>query len=144
VKELRTEIDIAAAPERVWQVLTDFENYPAWNPFITKVEGKAKVGERVKIHIKMPNRALTLQCTVLELAPVQKMRWKWCIFWDRIYCGEHSVQIEPQGEGRVHIDHREVFNGILLPFFKKQIDTQTRQGFESMDQSLKAHAEKVA
>ena len=24
----------------MWQVLTDFENYPSWNPFIKKITGK--------------------------------------------------------------------------------------------------------
>jgi Polyketide cyclase / dehydrase and lipid transport len=38
-KEIVTEIEINAAPSRVWQVLTDFEKYPIWNPFIKKITG---------------------------------------------------------------------------------------------------------
>ncbi|MGH7326653.1 MAG: SRPBCC family protein, partial [Candidatus Rokuibacteriota bacterium] len=33
-KEIRTEIEIAAPAGRVWQVLTDFPDFSAWNPFI--------------------------------------------------------------------------------------------------------------
>ncbi|MER3407514.1 MAG: SRPBCC domain-containing protein, partial [Nitrososphaera sp.] len=40
-KEVRTEIEIAAGPQRVWQVITDFARYPEWNPFIRRVEGEA-------------------------------------------------------------------------------------------------------
>lgn len=31
-KEVKTEILIKAAPEKVWAILTNFENYPNWNP----------------------------------------------------------------------------------------------------------------
>lgn len=39
--EILLEIDLAAPPERVWAVLTDFARYPEWNPYQT-IEGKAE------------------------------------------------------------------------------------------------------
>ena len=36
MKEIKTEI-IDTKPEKVWEVLTDFENYPTWNPFIQNI-----------------------------------------------------------------------------------------------------------
>ena len=38
-----SSIEIAASPERVWQVLTDFASYPKWNPFILSLSGRLKV-----------------------------------------------------------------------------------------------------
>ena len=37
MKELRSQIEIEAPADRVWQVLTDFATYPEWNPFIRRV-----------------------------------------------------------------------------------------------------------
>ena len=33
MKELRTQIEINATPERVWDVLTAFDRFSEWNPF---------------------------------------------------------------------------------------------------------------
>jgi uncharacterized protein YndB with AHSA1/START domain len=32
MRELGTEVEIAAPPERIWEILTDFAAYPDWNP----------------------------------------------------------------------------------------------------------------
>ena len=34
MREIRTETTIAAPPERVWDVLTRFSEFPQWNSFL--------------------------------------------------------------------------------------------------------------
>jgi uncharacterized protein YndB with AHSA1/START domain len=50
-KELVSSIDLAAPPERVWEVLVDFAAFPAWNPFITQAEGRLHFG-RPRDHVR--------------------------------------------------------------------------------------------
>ncbi|KAF8981138.1 hypothetical protein BGZ52_003168 [Haplosporangium bisporale] len=40
MKEIKASITIAASPSEVWQTLTDFDQYPDWNPMLTLVKGK--------------------------------------------------------------------------------------------------------
>ena len=62
MKELRTEIEIQATPDKVWQVLTSLDKYPEWNPFIHHAIGKAKVGEKVDITFRYSrNRWLVIE-----------------------------------------------------------------------------------
>ena len=48
MKEIRTEIEIAASRSRVWQVLADFSRYSEWNPFIREAKGEAKEGAKLE------------------------------------------------------------------------------------------------
>ena len=54
MKELRTEIIINAPVEKVWNVLTDFPQYPNWNPFIKYIQGNVQEGEKIQVKLVLP------------------------------------------------------------------------------------------
>jgi hypothetical protein len=58
-----------------------------------------------------------------------------------VFDGEHRFQIEPLSDRRVRFVQSEAFFGLLVPFFWRSLDTQTRKGFEEMNQALKLRAE---
>jgi hypothetical protein len=58
-----------------------------------------------------------------------------------IFDGEHQFQLEPMGERRTRLIHGEVFSGLLVPLLWQNLDTQTRQGFEEMNNALKNRVE---
>ncbi|MEW6649371.1 MAG: SRPBCC domain-containing protein [Chloroflexota bacterium] len=141
MKELRTEIELQATPEKVWQILTSFDKYPEWNPFIHHAIGKAEEGEKVDITFKSRAKEMTLHCTVIKSEPNRELCWRYHVGLPFIFQGEHSFIIESAGDNRVHFINREVFTGLLVPSQAKDIDTNSRQGFEAMDKALKARAE---
>ncbi len=142
MKELRTEIEIQATPETVWQVLTSLDNYPEWNPFIYHAIGKAQVGEKVDITFKTGSKEMTLHCTVVKVEPTKELRWKYYVALPILFSGEHSFIIEQVETNKVNFIDREIFNGILVSSQAKDIDINSKRGFEAMDKALKARAEK--
>jgi hypothetical protein len=141
MKELRTEIEIQASPDKVWQVLTNLDRYTEWNPFIHHAIGKAKVGEKVDITFRSGSKDMTLHCTVVKVEPNRELCWKYHVILPGLWSGEHSFTIEPMGANRVRFIDKEMFTGLLIPLQAKDIDTNSRRDFEAMDKALKARAE---
>jgi hypothetical protein len=144
-KQLRTQVDVDATPERVWQVLTDFAAYPQWNPFIVRAEGDARRGERLTLRMQpVGGRAITFRPTVLEAAPGRRLRWLGHLLVNGIFDGEHSFTIEPLGEGRARLVQQEDFRGLLVPLMARSLDRRTLPAFELLNQALKRRAEQPA
>jgi hypothetical protein len=144
MKEITSAIEIEATPQRVWEILTDFDAYPAWNPFIRRASGRPEPGAKLEVRIEPPGgRGMTFKPTVLAAEPDRELRWLGHLLLPKIFDGEHSFRIEPVGEGRVRFVQAERFTGALVPLFGKTLE-QTRRGFEQMNQALKDRAEAPA
>jgi hypothetical protein len=142
--QLHTEIDIAATPARVWEVLTDFAAYPDWNPFIRRITGPVAVGSRLEATLQPPgNRATTFRPTVLTAEPERELRWIGYVGTPGIFDGEHRFRIESIGPDRVRFIQEERFSGFLAPLILRFIGRSTLEGFTAMNRALKARAEQT-
>lgn len=136
-KEINTQIVIDAAPEKVWKVLMDIDNYPNWNPFIRSIKGKMEIGGTISIELPdMKFKPKILVCTKNE-----KLVWKGKLLVNGLFDGEHSFLIRENLNGDVTFYHDEIFTGVLVSLFKNKLVRETRQGFESMNEALKQHVE---
>jgi hypothetical protein len=141
MRELRTQIEIDAPPERVWQVLTDFGAYPNWNPFIRSIEGELRVGARLKVRIEPPGaRGMTFRPTVRAVEPTRELRWLGRLFLPRLVDGEHRLALEPLEGGRSTLIQSERFRGLLVGLLTGTL-TATERGFEQMNEALKRRLE---
>lgn len=140
MKELRTEIEINASPAKVWDVLTDFDKYNQWNPFITKIIGQLKEGSKIEIFVETPaGKKRKYEPTVTRVEQNRELRW---VGKSWVLNGEHIFGIEQLQERRVKLLHQELFDGLLTSFFGKSFDSDIKQGFEAMNSALKERVER--
>ena len=141
--EIKKEVIINATPEKVWAVLTDFKSYPAWNPFIKLVEGNVEVGNKLTVTIMQSGeKGTTFKPKVLTLVPAKELSWLGRLLLPNIFDGKHKFELINNGNGTTTFRQSENFTGILVPFFKKQLENNTAKGFEGMNEKLKELAEK--
>ncbi len=145
MKELRTEIEIGASAERVWQILTDFASYPEWNPFVRRISGEAQEGTQLEVYLQPSGaRGMTFRPTILKAEPSRELRWRGKLFIQGLFDGEHVFEIEQLAENRVRFVQRESFRGLLASLLLRMLENDTRRGFEEMNAALKARAEAAA
>ena len=139
--QLDTSIDIAAAPDRVWDILTDFPAYPAWNPFITAIAGAVMKGAVLTVQLAVPGKPVMSFKPVLKVVErPRELRWAGQVLAPGLFDGEHGFEIE-RLDGGCRLRHVEVFSGVLVPLFIPALQDATRAGFEAMNRALKQRAE---
>ena len=141
---LHTEIEIAAPPERVWAVLTDFPHYPDWNPFIRSIAGEPRQGARLRVDIQLPGgKAMKFQPTIVRLREHRELRWLGRVVIPGIFDGEHSFVLDVTPRGSIIFTQGELFRGVMVKLSPKSLFDKTRRGFEEMNDALKARVEQV-
>ncbi len=144
MKALRTEIEIQASSQRVWQILTDFANFPKWNPFIRQASGEPRKGMRLEMFLQPSGaKGMTFRPEVLKAEPNRELRWLGHLIVPGLFDGEHIFTIESLGTNRVRFVQSEIFTGLLVPLFMLWLHKETLRGFEEMNHALKIQAETI-
>jgi hypothetical protein len=140
-KHLVSQIDIAADPERVWQVLTDLTGYEQWNPFIVQADGTAEPGSRLRLRMQpVDGKATTQRPTVLEARRAERLRWLGRVGVPGLFDADHTFLLEPR-DGGTRLRQNEEFRGVLVPFLSRTLDRGTLPAFHAMNRALKRRAE---
>jgi hypothetical protein len=137
MKEFSVKINIKASPERIWEILTDASRWLEWNTTINRIEGKIAPGEKVTVYSKVsPGRAFPLR--VSEFNPPKRMVWSdgSPIF----FRGERSYDLNPQSDGSVNFEMREVFSGLMAGLITRTIP-DLQPSFLEFGAALKNRAE---
>jgi len=142
-KDIRTEIEINASAEKVWNILSDFEAFPSWNPFVIKAVGEPKEGARLAIEVQLPEaQKLNFTPVVLKAEPNKELRWVGTMPIG-MFRGEHFYVIEPIGENKIRFVHGEHFSGWLVRLIWLMVGKQTEKGYRIMNEALKKRAENL-
>jgi hypothetical protein len=141
MRKIESMIDIAASAARVWAVLIAFDEYPTWNPFITRITGRPQETSRLRVHIEPPGRSgMTFKPTVVRVDPGWQLVWLGHFLLPGLLDGQHELCIEARGE-QCRFHQSEEFRGLLVPIFGLGMLEATRRGFEAMNAALKRRAE---
>jgi len=142
VPTIKSAVDIATSAEIVWRVLTDFNAYPHWNPFLTSVYGPPVPGQHLKIQARYP-RGGTVEFTarVVKSIPAAELRWRRRRLIEGIFDREQAFFIVPNGIKGVRFIQREHFSGLLVSLIMPFITDKTHKAFSMMNLALKRTAE---
>jgi uncharacterized protein YndB with AHSA1/START domain len=132
------EIEIAGPPEIVWDVLTDFEQWPQWNPDVKSMSFAGPVAPGSEFKWKAGPG--TIVSTLEAVEPLRRISWRGRTMSIKAM---HEWHLEPRAGGTL-VQTEETFSGLLARLFRgslqKTLDKSTSEGLEH----LKREAERRA
>jgi hypothetical protein len=139
--ETVTDVIIEASADEVWQALTDFAAYPAWNPFIRHVTGSLEGGS-LQITRLLPGRGEVASSPRITLyRPGREIRLLDRPVLPGLLDVEHGLKLEPLGAGQVRFVHWQTTSGLLAPIFGGSGDALRGQ-LDAMNVALKGVVER--
>lgn len=135
---ITTSVQIPAKAATIWSILMDFERYPEWNPFVRAISGKSEIGEQLTVTLQ-PNpgkKAMIFKPKVITCEPNRAFSWLGHLFVKGLFDGEHRFLLHEHEDGTTTFTHEERFTGIVVPFLRKMLETDTKTGFNNMNEAL--------
>jgi len=139
--KLTNSLIIDAPATAVWNVLTDFSRYAAWNPFTPEVNCTGVVGDPVTLLAQLGEgrtpRAVSLQLTTWQ--PPQQLCWGADDWYLRV---NRCQSLTPLPDGRTRYTNSESFTGILAPLVVWTQRQKLMRGYRKAAEGLKKEAER--
>ena len=138
MKSYRASTTINASRDVVWKILTDASGYPNWDMTMDHIEGKLSLGETVKFYTKLSPNAFPVKVTTFEHGTKVVLTGGMPL---GLFKSERMHTLTTADTGKTLFTTEEVFSGLLVPLFAKNIPDLT-ENFRGFVEALKKQAEK--
>jgi len=128
-------ISIDAPAAKVWGLLTNAANFPAWNSTVESIDGTIAEGHTIALKAKAADRVFKLK--VSDVQDNQSMLW--ASGMKPMFRGERTYTLGEQG-GSTTFHMEEVFSGLMFPMIRGSLP-DFAPSFETYAADLKRAAE---
>lgn len=140
--ELKTEVVFDAPKEKVWEVLTDTDNYTEWNPFIISVKGEMKLGAQITNVMLNQGKENTFTPVITVFDEYKSLEWLGSGIGGT-FKGNHYFKLTEIKDGKTKLLHGEKFSGLLSGLIMQMIGKDTHANFELMNEAMKKRVEEM-
>jgi uncharacterized protein YndB with AHSA1/START domain len=131
-------VNIGAPPERIWEILTNAEDFPRWNSTVTSIEGPIALGQKLALKVPAaPKRTFTPKVTSFDA----NKSMVWSDGMAPMFKGVRTYTLTPKDDGSTDFSMVEVFSGLMLPMIKGSLP-DFGPSFETYAADLKREAER--
>jgi hypothetical protein len=130
------EIDVDARPQVVWEVVTQFENWPNWNPDVKWMSFPGPLAPGTEFRWKAGPG--TIVSTLDRIETPRYISWRGRTLTIDAY---HEWWLEPR-DGGTHVRTEEAFYGLLARLLRGPLQKTLDKSFEDALQRLKGEAER--
>jgi len=142
MREIKREIQISAPIDKVWQVLTDFENWKDWNT-TAKAKGNTSLGTKLSITmIGEDCKEKTYGPEVVEVDAPKVFRWQVKMMGGLMFTNERVFELHEKNGGTEFVNI-EKFSGLMASIFGGKMEAFIPPNLEKMNLALKNKVESL-
>ena len=143
-KIVKAEIDIDAPRERVFDILTDLDRYPEWNPFTPEIVSTLALGDPVRMRVRLHEGKGLFRQTEYVTANNRphQLCWGADIPLRKLVRADRCQILEALGPDRTRYICTDEISGWLAPIVIRYFGAAMQRGFEDCASALKQRAEK--
>ena len=139
---VQADVLIPGRTQAVWDVLTDLQSYPRWNPFIRSAEGALRTDARWRLELTLDGR-LFFPAPVVVVECVAGKHLAWRGGPPGLMTGLHGFALTETPEGTL-LWQSEAFSGLIAQAVLPMLRTVLRQRFVELNEALKAEVSRRA
>ena len=109
------EIEVAASPQAVWDVLTDLESWPRWNPDVKSMSLQGGLVEGSIFRWRAGPGTIT--STMRSVKPLKLIAWTGTTFGIK---ARHVYRLEPRGEATL-VHTEESYEGLVARLLRSSL-----------------------
>jgi hypothetical protein len=130
------EVEIDAPPQAVWEVLTDFQNWPHWNPDVKSMSFVGMLAPGSEFRWKAGPG--TILSTLERIEPPRYIAWRGRTLTIDAY---HEWWLEPR-DGGTYVRTQESFSGLVARLLRGMLQKALDKSFADGVERLKLEAER--
>lgn len=139
---VRAESEIDAPRAEVWDVLSDFERYPEWNPFTPEVRTTLEPGTPVEMRVVLWTGVRDQREVVRQVVPGERICWGMHMGAPWLVNAERCQWLEPLPGGRTRYVTEDRIAGVVAPLVLLLYGASMQRGFDGVARGLKATCER--
>jgi hypothetical protein len=114
-RSYRDAVVVDAPRAAIWSLLTEFDRYDEWNPYITRARGDASVGSTIELGFREAGDDTEVG-TVLIVNPFRKIEWRTRVVAPGVLDREQIFRVLPLEAGQWEVVQEVRIEGVLAPF----------------------------
>ncbi len=135
------EVEINASAAEVWKVITDFDRYPEWNPFVVAAQSSLKPGDPIDMKVKLLGPVQRQVEIILEVNEGKGFSYQMKPFpWGALSSRRSHEIIELDAQRCRYKSHFQL-QGWMMPLVRGLMKGPLQRGFSGMTDAIRQRAE---
>jgi hypothetical protein len=125
----------------IWEMISDINGWPAWNPLYPKAKGEVQFGAELELEVALPGEApRIIKPKIRDWTPNEQIIWDLRMMGGLIRTTRY-IEIETLENGNCIFSNGEFFEGPLMGLIGKKTRRAIKAGFRAFGETVRDRAE---